>query len=436
MKKSAKIGLPILVSLVVGNMIGTGIFVLPASLAAFGSISILSWVFTGVGAIFLALTFANLNKRIPLSGGPFIYCKEAYGDFVGFLVAYTYWISQWVSSAAIVVASLGYLNILIGAQAKQPLFMLCIELAAVWLFTLVNIQGIKTAGRLQLVLTVLKIIPLLIICCFGIFKIEFANLKEFNISGESDLTAMTGAAVLTFWAFIGLETATIPAEHAKSSRDVYRATVYGTLATAIFYVFCTIVLFGLIPPAVLKLSSSPFADAAHLLFGQDMAMIIALCAIIAGFGTLNVCILVQGQVPYAAGRDGLFPPVFAKLNKRGTPAISLIISAVLVSILLFFTMNETLIKQFNTIALLAGLATLATYFISAMAELMLLIRDTAHFNRYRLLKSGVVAILAGVYSFWMIIGSGKETVFYGTLLLFTAFPAYVWLTARKRAAVG
>jgi len=352
---------------------------------------------------------------------------------VGFLVAYTYWISLWVATAGIAVSAIGYLGVIF--KSTQPeghaLTLFFIEVAAVWFFTAVNILGIRAAGFMQLILTALKIIPLLIIIGVGIFKINLTNYLTFNISGESNLTAVTNAAALTVWAFIGLETATVPAQHAKSSRDVYRATVYGTLIAAVIYILSTVVLMGLIDPVQLKASTSPFADAATLLFGKNMGVVIALFAIIAGLGTLNVCTLVQGQIPMAAARDELFPKVFAKVSRFGTPGVSLFISAILITILLVFTTNETLIKQFNFLALLATLATLTTYFICTMAELMMLIRSENFKSRF-LIKPVLIAIAAGAYSFWMMIGAGKEIVFYGTLLLFTSFPAYAFLRAKQR----
>ncbi len=432
MSNQTKLSLPVLTSLVMGNMIGTGIFVLPASLAAFGSISIFSWIFTGMGSLFLALTFASLNSKIPKSGGPYAYCKEGYGDFIGFLVAYTYWISVWVATAAIAVASIAYLNVILGVPTVNPLLAFAIEVAAVWIFTLINIRGIREAGVVQFILTALKILPLLLITSVGLLKMNVHHFSQFNLMHQSNLSSFTGAATLTFWAFIGLETATIPAENARSSRDVYRATVFGTLLAALIYLISTIAIMGLIAPVDLKNSTSPFSDAGHLLFGCHTAIIIAICVMIAGFGTLNVCTMVQGQVPYAAARDGLFPTRFAGLSRFGTPKYSLIVSAILVSLLLILTVNATLLKQFNMLALLASLATLVTYFICAMAEIILLMRKSAEFNRYSLIKSLVIASLAGAYSIWMIVGAGEDTVFYGILLVFSSFPAYAWLVSKQR----
>lgn len=423
--KHTKINLPVLTSLVIGNMIGTGIFLLPAALSAFGSISIFSWILTSVGALLLALTFANLNQKLPKTGGPYVYCKEAFGSFIGFLVAYTYWISLWVATAGIAVSSIGYLGVIFaGAKTHHPWMLFLIEVAVVWFFAIINVLGIRAAGFLQLILTSLKLIPLVVIIVMGLFKINTSHFAEFNISGTSNFSALTSAAALTVWAFIGLETATVPAEHTHNSRDVYRATVYGTLITAAIYILSTIVLMGLIPPAILKTSTSPFSDAASLLFGENMAIIIAVCAIVAGLGSLNVCTMLQAQIPLAAARDQLFPKMFSKLSRFDSPAVSQLVSAALITILLVFTIDSTLMEQFNMLALLATFATLITYFISTMAELMLLMKEAGHVQYRKLIKPMIIAVLAGAYTFWMVIGAGKDIVFYGTLLLFTSFPLY------------
>ena len=173
-----KLGLPILISLVIGNMIGTGIYLLPSSLAAFGSISLFSWIFTSVGALLLALTFASLSQKIKKTGGPYAYCKEVYGNFIGFLVAYTYWISLWVATAGIAVSSISYVGVIFKEVHNSPLTLFFIEVGVVWFFTLVNILGLRTAGSLQVILTALKIIPIIIIICLGAPHINFQNFEN------------------------------------------------------------------------------------------------------------------------------------------------------------------------------------------------------------------------------------------------------------------
>lgn len=433
----SQLSLPILISLVVGNMIGCGIYMLPASLAAFGSISIFSWAYTSVGAIFLALMFSALNKRIPKTGGPYVFCKAAFGDFAGLCIAYIYWISLWVASAGIAVSSIGYLGFIsptfdTHSATYNPKMAFLVEAAAVWLFTGINILGIRTAGIFQLFLTILKLLPLILITLIGFTKINPHYFAEFNVSGLPNFYAMTSAAALTLWAFLGLETATVPADHTRHSKDVFKATVYGTIIAAIIYISSSLVLFGLIPPSILKGSQFPFADGANLLFGHNVAYFIALCAIISGLGGLNVNIMVQAQIPMAASRDQLFPSYFKKLSKWETPVNSQIISSVFVTVLLGLTINSTLIEQFNMIALIATLLTLVAYFVSALAELKLSLSDKVVLNKASWFKSVLIAILAASYSCWMFTGVDKKTVLYCSVLLFFIVPLYLFFRNKKK----
>jgi APA family basic amino acid/polyamine antiporter len=212
------LSLPILISLVVGNMIGTGIYILPAELAKYGTLSILSWIYTSIGALFLALTFAHLNNRFPKTGGPYIYCKEAFGKLVGFIVAYSYWAGYLVSVAGIAVSSVGYLGFITpvlnaNTSSYNEYIALAVELGFVWFFTAINMIGIHAAGVFQLILTIIKVIPLFVIIVFGLGHIQVENLTHFTVGAESGFMAISSAAALTFWAFLGLESATVPSEN-------------------------------------------------------------------------------------------------------------------------------------------------------------------------------------------------------------------------------
>lgn len=426
------LSLPILISLVVGNMIGTGIYILPASLAEFGTLSLVAWIFTSIGALLLALTLAHLNKRFPKTGGPYIYCKEAFGRYAGFIIAYIYWISNLVSIAGLAVSSVGYLGFISPSlNANTPAYdqhvALFVELAIVWIFTLINIIGLHTAGVVQLVLTIIKIAPLLIITLVGLSSVRLENIMQLPLGQGSAWSAIGGAAALTFWAFIGLESATVPAENTQGYRDIYKATVYGTLITALIYITSTFVLMGMIPATELKNSQFPFAQAGTVLFGSYAALIVAICAAISGLGSLNVCTLLQGQIVFAAARDHLFPHKFAHLSKHDVPVRGQLLSSSLVSLLLILTMQPTLLKQFNNIALLAGLLTLLTYFATTLAELKFLWRNNLPLHRIFLSKSFIIAILAAVYSFWMITNFSLSILLCAFILFLLSTPVYLLL---------
>lgn len=430
--KQQKLGLWMLTALVTGNMIGSGIFLLPASLAAYGSISLLSWIATAVGALLIALVFAKLANVMPLIGGPYAYCREAFGDFIGFQMAYNYWIALWVGNAAIVVALTGYLSFFWPLLAKNALWSCLVSISLVWLMTFINILGVRHAGIFQLLTTILKLIPLLLIAFVGIFYIHPHFLSSFNLSGRSNLSAFSGAATLTLWSFIGLESASVPAGHVDNpTRTIPKATILGVIIATVVYILSSIAVMGVMPLTELAHSNAPYADAANIMFGPMGSTLVAIGAVISCLGALNGWILLQGQIPLAAAQDKLFPSIFLKKTENGTPIVGLVISSVLISLLLLMTLNHSLVKQFTIIILLATLASLIPYFLTTMSELVIFYKYPGLFKKGRTLFGSVaIAILAGIYSFWVIIGSGKETVFYGTLLLLSSAPVYVWMKWR------
>jgi basic amino acid/polyamine antiporter, APA family len=242
------LGLWMLTALVAGNMIGSGVFLLPAALAQFGSISIVGWLMTALGALCLALVFAKLSSLIPKAGGPYAYCREGFGDFIGFMVAYNYWIALWVGNAGIAVAFAGYMGVFFPWITAAPMHTCLTSIATIWLLTIINISGVRQAGMVQLITTLLKLLPLILIGTVGLLYIHPTYLTQFNVSGHSNFAAITGAASLTLWAFIGLESATVPADDViNPQKNIPRATMFGTLLAAIVYILSTIAIMGLIP---------------------------------------------------------------------------------------------------------------------------------------------------------------------------------------------
>jgi len=441
-RKLGRLGLFMAVALVVGNMIGSGVFTLPSALAGVsvtnGAGSLLAWVFTGIGAIVLALVFANLGRAYPRTGGPYIYARRAFGDFIGFQTAWGYWIAAWAGNAVLAIAFVGYLAFFFPVLSETAIYGALAGIGLVWLLTLVNILGVRESGWVQAVTTVLKFIPLLAIGLIGIFFVEGSNYTAFapNGMGMGDglLGGVTAAATLTLWAFIGLESATVPAEEvANPERNVPRATVIGTIATTLVYILATVAIMGVIPATTLQDSASPFAAAATAIFGGagywDDA--VALVALVSIFGCLNGWILLTGRVPLAAARDGLFPKRFAQVSGRsGTPVFGLVVSSLLLSGLMLMNYTKSLVDQFTFILLLATLTTLIPYAYSAAAQMYLLFADRARFQGRRLAIDAGLALLAFGYSVWTIAGAGSDIVFKGFMLLMLGVPVYVYMKWR------
>ena len=218
-------------------MIGSGIFLLPASLAVFGGVSMLGWLSTTTGAVLLALVFSRLSRIMPRAGGPYAYSREGLGEFSAFLGAWGYWVSSWVSNAAIAVAWVSYLSIFWPALAANSLLAAAAAIAAIWVLTWVNGIGVHYAGLVQVVTTLLKLAPLIAIAGLGLFYLEPDHFTPFNRSSQSMPSAINATAALTLWAFLGLESATIPAEEIEDPRrTISRATVFGTVIAATVYI--------------------------------------------------------------------------------------------------------------------------------------------------------------------------------------------------------
>ncbi len=434
-KLKRSMGLWMATALVIGNMVGSGVFLLPAALAgAAGPMSLVGWVFTGAGAMLLAFVFSRLGRAMPRTGGPYAYARRAFGDFIGFQTAWGYWIAAWAGNAAIAVAFVGYLAVFWPNLASNNLLAALVGIGVIWLLTAVNVMGTRESGIVQVVTTILKFVPLAIIGVIGLFFIKSSNLTPFAPHGT--WSAISAAAPLTLWAFIGLESATVAAGEVRDpEKNIPRATMYGTLATTIVYIIGTVAVMGIIPAGVLAHSTSPFADAAGIMFGGSWDKVIALVAMAATFGCLNGWILLQGRVPLAAAEDGLFPPQFAKLHgKRGTPVFGLVVSSVLVSGLMLMNYTKGLVDAFTFIILLATLTTLVPYAYSAAAQAYLYITEPGLFDRKSFLRDTAIAFLAFAYSVWAITGSGKDIIAKGFILLLAGIPIFVamkWWQARQ-----
>lgn len=333
-RSSRRLGFGMAVALVMGNMIGSGIFLLPASLAPYGGLGLVGWLVSTVGALALASVFARLARLHPAGGGPYAYTRAAFGDLAGFLVAWGYWISVWTGIAALAVAFVGYLTPFVPALGTNPVAGSAVAIGAVWLFVLVNAAGVRTAGWVQLLTTALKLLPLAGIAVAGLWHFTPGHFAIVHHDAATLLTSVPAAAALTLWAFLGLESATIPADSIeRPERTIPRATLTGTGLAAVLYILSTVGVLSLLDPGELGRSAAPFADAARSIGGEWPARAIAAGAAMSCFGALNGWTLLVGQLPLAAARDGLFPAVFARVSRRGTPTTGFAIGGLLTSAL-------------------------------------------------------------------------------------------------------
>ena len=405
-----------------GNMIGSGVFLLPASLAAYRGLSLGGWAISAGGAVMLALVFARLSRQLPATGGLYAYTRAAFGDFAGFLVAWGYWLSTVITLGALAVAMVGYLDPFIPAIVRAPGAAALLAVVAIWLVIGFNVAGVALAGRVQIVTTALKLMPLVVVGLGGLFffRADVFTMPPTDATPAS--TQLISVVTLTLWAFLGLECATIPAGSMRDpERTIPRATIVGTVVTAIIYVVSTVGVMSLVAPEVLGTSTAPFADAATTLFGGVGGQLVAAGAAISCLGALNGWVLMAGQLPMAAANDRLFPAPFARLSSRGTPAVAMVVGGVIASVLVAMNYSRGLVELFTFIILLSTLSTLVPYVFCSMAVWLMPGQPRPRGG------PAVISILAFVYAMFAIGGAGQETVFYGFLFLLSGLPVYVWL---------
>ena len=416
MNPAKPLGLLAATALVVGNMIGSGVFLLPASLAPYGATSLIGWGITLAGALLLALTFARLAAHWPQTGGPYAFARNAFGETPGFLIAWSYWISIWCANAAIAVAFAGSIGSIFPSLVSTPARGAVCALSALWICTAINLAGVREAGRMQVLTTLLKLVPLLLFGGVAIWFMDSQNLRLPEMGTDSLPNAIQATVALTLWAFLGLEAATVPAGSiADAKRTIPRATIIGTLLAGVATILtCTAVL-GLLPADRLKDSAAPMAEAARALWGPGAAIGVAAVAMVSCFGALNGWVLLSAQVPLAAARDGLLPSRFARLDARGTPAFGVVVSSALASALVISNYTRSLVHLFTFSILLSTAACLLPYVVSSAAWLR---RNDGN--------GRIIAALALLYSLYALVGTGAEALIWGAVLVLCGLPLH-WL---------
>ncbi|QGV77702.1 amino acid permease [Streptomyces ficellus] len=434
-KHARSFGLPIATALVMGNIIGGGIFLLPASVAPYGTISLVAFGVLTAGAIALALVFGRLARRHPLTGGPYVYAREAFGDFAGFLAAWSYWITTWVSNAALAVAAVGYLDVLVPVQDNKAT-TIAAALALQWLPALANLAGTRYVGAVQLTATVLKFVPLLLVAVGGLFFFDSANLGPFQAGDTSAVGAVSASAAILLFSYLGVESAAVSAGEVRDpQRNVGRATILGTLGAAVIYLLGTLSVFGLVAHDRLVESSAPFSAAVNTMFGGSWGGTAVACmALVSMVGALNGWTLLSAQTPYAAAKDGLFPQVFTH-KRRGVPTYGVLVTVVLASLLTVYNYTAGPEGVFEVLVLVTTFTATVPYLLSTAAQIYFLASGRHdRVDRPRLVRDAILAVVAAAFSLWLVAGSGYAAVYQGVLFLFAGVLVYAWMSARKNRA--
>lgn len=423
-----EIGLFMATMLVCGNMIGSGVFMLPATLAQLSGplATIIAWVITSLGSILIALSFANLGSKYSVTGGPYQYTKTAFGEFAGFLSAWLYWNGSWIGNAAILVALTSYSAAVIPALSN-PLYSIIFSSAMLWIFTITNIVGVKQAGKVQTIATVFKIGFFALFVVVALLNFNISNITPLLPEGKG-LESIPLAATSTLWAFVGLESASVTAGEIKNpDKNVKKSTIYGMIIASVIYLLISIASMGAMPNSELSVSQAPLTDILTNALGSSIGKPITVAVVICILGTTIGWLLSTARVAFAAGEDGVFPKFFGKLHPvYKTPANALVAGSVLVNILLVMNYQKSMVSAFTFITLLATLSFLPIYLLTAAAEIMLMFKKGEEFNLKIFIKRAIIPLLAFTYTIWTIYGSGAETVMWGFILMLLGVPFYIY----------
>jgi APA family basic amino acid/polyamine antiporter len=421
-----KVGFWSVFALVVGSQIGSGVFMLPASLAAFGSYSVVGWIISGLGAMSLAIIFAKLCERFPKTGGPHVYIEKIFGRDISFFAGWTYWVVSWISSAAVVVAAIGYLSPFIGDQ--EPIIYLGLEILLLVCMSSLNLFGVSIAGRAEVLFTGLKFLPLFIVPMVAIFFFDSNNFSMSESVENQDIsTSLAQVTLLTLWGFVGVESATTPAGSIQNpQKTIPRALILGTLVVAIVYIFNSISIMGLIPGAELQNSSAPYVDASQRLFGGKWHLFISLAASIVCIGTLNAWVLTSGQISLGLAQDKLMPKFFAKTNKRKAPYASIICSCIGVLPLLVLTANKNIAAQVTSVIDFSVTSFLFIYVLCSIVNLILSWQE-------KKICSIIISLIAVIFCGWVIFETSFTTIMISSLFTLSGIPIYLfWYKAQNR----
>ena len=405
-------------AMVVGTMIGSGIYLLPTTLAPYGPNLVTAFLVTVAGTMLLAITFARLATRI--RGGPFVYVSQAFGDAPAFLTMWSYLVSQWTGVAAVAVAVAGAIGFVIPA-AGSAAGLTIVALGSIAILTVVNLTGARSAGWVQVVATLIKIVPLFAVVLFVAIRFGSGQPVEPLAPVPLSISGLMAAAALMLFSLTGFEAATVTANVTEdSSHTVPRATIIGTGFTGVIYLVATVATLMLLPSALARESTAPFADAIAPILGSGAGGLVALIAAISAFGTCNALLLLSAEVGRSIAAAGDLPPFFSRTNAAGVPVGSLLVGAALAAVLVLFSVSDSFVTVYEFIALVSTVASLVLYAVVAAAAI-----------RLGMMRGGaiVIALLALFYAIAMFFGAGWEATKWGIALAVAGLPIR-WLSRR------
>ncbi|KLU16710.1 MULTISPECIES: arginine/agmatine antiporter [Xenorhabdus] len=421
--EAKKVGLIPVTLMVAGNIMGSGVFLLPASLASTGGIAILGWLVTIIGAVGLSIVYAKISSLDDSPGGSYAYARRAFGPFLGYQTNILYWLACWIGNIAMVVIGVGYLSYFFPVL-KDPIILTLSCTVILWIFVILNIIGPHVITRVQAVATTLALIPIVATAVLGWFWFNGKTYMDaWNVSGLNTFGAIQSILNVTLWSFIGVESASVAAGVVKNpKRNVPIATIGGVLIAAVSYVLSSSVIMGMIPNAALKISSSPFGDAARLALGDTAGAVVAFCAAAGCLGSLGGWTLLAGQTAKAAADDGLFPSIFAKVNKAGTPVAGLLILGVLMTLFQLSSISPNAAKEFGLVSSVSVIFTLIPYLYTCAALLLI---GHGHLGQEKT-RYIIITFIAFIYCIWAVLGTGAQEVVWTLVVMMVITAMYTF----------
>lgn len=412
-------------SLVIGNLIGSGVYLLPATLAPLGINQLLGWMVTIAGALAMATVFARLGADRPLAGGPYAYVQAAFGPFAGFVAAWSYWVLLWAGNGAIAIAVVSNLSLVFPGVAHVAGLPALLAVGCVWLLTLVNIAGVRKAGDVQIVTVAIKLVPLFGVIVLACVLAASGAHPVVQPAVPISTGGIATAAGLTFWGFLGLEAATVPADKVENaSKVVPMATLVGTALTGAIYFAISLAFQLYMPASAAAASPAPVAAFLGRALGPTIAATVAVFAAISAAGALNGFILLQGEMPWAMARGGVFPRWFAAESRAGTPLRGHVVSSVLLSAVTLLNFGRGMGDLFQFIASVSLAAGMVSYGLTMLAAIRLLPQQRALIP---------VALFAAGFTLWALWGLGLQAMGYGLVLLMLGLPIYFIVRSQRPA---
>jgi len=434
-QKAHALGLTSATGLVLGSIVGTGVFAMPAVLAGAGTSSLLVLLVIAIGAMLLAVLFGQLTRRIPnTDGGLYAYARHEFGDFAGYLTGWCYWIQAWAGNAAIVAAWVFYVDALFGIK-PSGIGNWGIALAGLWIPAAVNLAGVRQMAWFQNLTVILKFLPLLFVGVVGWFFVSKGNFGAFNASGGSLYSAIGIAAGVALFSFIGVEVAAVTAKRVTNPKiNVGRASLLGTGASAILYLAVSAAVMGLVPHHELVGSTAPFVTAFEVIFahGAWAGKLVAALAVASGIGALNGWTLVTAEVSRAAADDGLFPRMFGRTDRRGTAWFAVVMAAALPSVLMLWSYTtKTGLTVFTDLVDLTVVTVAIPYLFSACVQLAYLASRRRRVQGWTLARDLTVAGAAVLFSMWVTFAAGYQSVYQALIVVLIGVVLYAFINARR-----